>query len=502
MRLKGWPTLVALAASYGMWSACNRQEQTVAPEPAPAPAPEPVVAEAPKEYPPPPPPGPARPVLFPDVDTFALTNGLVVHLIEDHSVPLVTAELVVRCGSMDEAYVAEFTADMLGEGTQTRSKARVDDAIEFVGGSLGSAAEMHVSYVSSQVLAKDLKLALTLVSDEILHPLFPEDALAKLKDQAKTALGFVKADPSSLADVLFDHVAYPKGHPYGRPLWTESDIDTVATDDIRRFHGAFYRSNNAFLILSGDVNHADAQSLAERVFTEWPVATGEEIPPNPLNAFTEYQPATGLVVHLVDRPGSAQTEVRVGNLAIARRHPDWPKLEVAIRILGGDPTSRLFTDLREERGLTYRIGARLSLGQAPGTFEISTSTRTESTGDMLVGILQHVRKIRTEAPSDAEVKAAIAKIIGSFPLAIETPRDVASKVRESLIYNLPADYWKTYRDTVAAVDVAGVQEAARKYIHGAPHVVLVGEAEAIIPQLEKVLPTAVIKQYDGDLKPK
>lgn len=483
---------------------CKKQADTAAPtEPAPAPTEEnaPEQAKAPeREYPDPPPPSDPKPVNFPEVKQFRMKNGLKVYVVENHEVPIVSARLVVKAGTMDDEHVAEFTADMLGEGTKSRSKAKIDEAIEFVGGSLSAGAGVHATTVRARVLKKDLKLALTLMADEVMNPAFPEDSLEKLKKQAKTALDSAKADPGTLASTLFDMVAYPDGHPYGRPFPKPEDIDKVTVEDLKKFHETFYRSNNAYLILSGDITQEDAEPLLERTLGKWKPVDPKDLPPNPLNQFTKYDLPDHLVVHLVDRPGSAQAEIRVGNLALARNHPDWIKLEVTNAILGDSANGRLFMDIREERGLTYGIYSNVTSGQAPGTFVISTRTKTKKTADMMTAIFEHIEKIRNEKPTSEEFETVQRKLTGKFPLEIETADQIAGKVRTILEYNLPEDYYRTYRDKVAAVTPEDVQEAARKYIHPVPHIVIVGKAKKIEKQIKKALPDAEIVKYNTELE--
>lgn len=477
----------------------------VEPTPAPAPTPEPdePIAEAPpREYPDPPPPSAPKPVNFPGVETFKLANGLTVYVVENHEVPLVSIQLVIRAGEMDAKLVADTTAKMLGEGTKTRSKAKVDEAIEFVGGWLGSASDMHATYVFSRVRKKDLKLGLTLVADEVTAPLFPADALAKLKGQIKTGINFAMSDPGTLAALLFDHVAYPGKHPYGRMLPTPQEVDAMEISDISNFHATYYKANNAFLVLAGDITASEARPVVKRALAKWSSAKGATLPPNPLNAFKAYDLPKELTVHVVDRPDSAQSEILLGNLALSRSHEDWPAIRVANAILGDDASGRLFMDIREEKGLAYGISAALDETQAPGTFFITTRTRTATTGEMLASIFGHIKRIRTEAPTDEEVKTAVNKLIGGFPLEIETPNAIAEKMREALIFELPTDYWARYRDQIAGVSAESVHAAARKYIHPIPHVVVVGNGAEIEKQVRAVLPKANIIQYDAELKKK
>ncbi len=482
--------------------ACKHAKQVSAPNtPVAALAPTTEVAKAPERvYPEPPTPGQPKPVNFPEIQEFRLANGLDVYLVENHEVPVVSVQLVVKAGTMDERYLADFTAAMLAEGTKSRPKAAIDDAIEQVGGELASNAGVHTSQIDVRTLRRDLELGLGLLADEAMNPAFPDAALEKLKKQAKTALDLAKSQPAELAETLFGMVAYPDGHPYGRPFAKPEEIDAIRVDSLKAFHAQFYRPNNAFLILSGDITRQDAQPVVEKALGKWAHIDEKSIPPNPLNKFTRYTLPEGLVFHIVDRPASAQSEIIVGNLAIARNHPEWIKLEVSNSILGGGASGRLFTDIREVRGLTYGIYSSLSDGQAPGTFKIATRTKTKQTEDMIKGIFEHIEKIRTTDPSDKEFETVVRKLVGSFPLQIETASDIAAKVSKVLTYNLPRDYWKNYRDSVLQVKRSDVKQVASKYVHAVPHVVIIGKADKIEKPLRKAYPEAKIVKYDTDLK--
>jgi zinc protease len=496
-------TSIALALTLG--TGCKPQVEPEPPAPAPAPEPEPEPEPEPvadRVYPDPPPPTAAKSVDFPAAAEFTLDNGLVVYVVENHEVPVVSSTLVVRAGSMDDPIVADLTAVMLGEGTKARSKAKIDEAIEFVGGVLGESSSTHNSFVYTRTLAKDLKLGLTLLSDEIMSPLFPEEALAKTKNRVKTGLSMQAGDPGHLADTLFNMVAYPDGHPYGTPDPTPEEVDAVTVADLQDFHETFYRANNSYLVLSGDITPETAKPLVERTLGRWKSTTKRRLPGNPLNKFKDYAVPSELVVHLVDRPGSAQAEIMIGNLALARNHKDWPALQVANAILGGSATGRLFLDIREERGLAYNVGSSLEEGQAPGTFYISTRTRNASTGEMLAGLFDHLGRMRKELPTEAEVEGAKARIVGQFPLELETAEQIAAKVRAAITWGLPDDYWTGYRDSIASITAEQVRDAAKKYMHPIPHVVIVGESAAIESQIKEVLPKATIKSYGTDLQPK
>lgn len=455
-----------------------------------------------RTWPAPPPPTAPKPVNFPEVPSFQLSNGLSVYLIENHEVPLVSAELVIRCGTMDDRYLASFTASMLGEGTRSRTKAKLDEAIEFVGGSLGASAGLHVSTVNARSLKQDLKLAMLLMADEVQNPVFPPAALGKLKQNAKASLRISRSQADMLADTLFEDVIYPNGHPYGRPLATDAEINAITLEDIRGFHDTFYRANNGFLLLSGDITPGEAKPLVERAFGSWPAAELSSLPPNPLNPFTRYELPRDLRVHLVDRPDSTQATIRVGNLALPRNHEDWAALQVANEILGGGPNARLLQDIREERSLTYAIYSHVSRGQAPGVFVIETETRTPTAGEMLAAIFEHIGRLRTEDMPRQEFEAVVRKIVGAFPVEVETADQVVDRVREQLVYGLPKTYWNNYRAEITQVELSEVRNAALRYIHAVPVVVVVGNAAEIRPQVRRALPTAKVIEYDEVLRPK
>lgn len=460
-----------------------------------------------QKYMDPPPASEPKPVQFPEVKQFYVDrNKLAVYVVENHEVPLVNVRLVVNAGQMDDRYLADMTASMLGEGTKKRSKAQLDEAIESVGAQISANAGTHNTYISTTVLKPNVELALALMADEVMNPAFPEDALAKVKEQTKASIKMMRSNPDVLANVLFDMIAYPEGHPYGQPLPKEADIEAISKKQLSDFHQRFYRSNNAFLILSGDITVDEAKRLvaSSKAFGPWkPFEKQEDFPPNPLNRFEkkDYQLPQKLTVHLVDRPASAQSEIRVGNLAMSRRHEDWLKLKLASDILGGGASGRLFRDLREEKGLTYGIYSGVSSGQAPGTWQISTNTQTSKTGEMLQGIFAHIEEMRNKQPSEEEFTDTIQQTTGSFPLEIETPQQVASKVYHILTFGLPQDYYQTYRDKVRAIKREEMKSTAETYMRNIPVVVVVGKAAKIEPLIKEALPQASIIKYNQDLQP-
>ena len=291
-------------------------------------------------FPDPPAPSEQRPVNFPELQKFEMPNKLPIYIVENHEVPLVDVQLVVKAGSIHGELLAGMTADMLGEGTKKRSKAKIDEEIEQLGSSLSSSAGEHNAVIATRVLTPNLKFALELVNDVVQNPKFDEAALAKLRDQQKVAIQGEKSDGGALAQRLTSMVLFPKGHPYAQPFPTEAEIDAIKAEDLRKFHDTWYRPGNAYLILSGDVTKADVEKLVEKTLGTW--KPGGEFPAHPLEAYTaaDYQKVvpTEFVVHLVDR-NQISSDIVIANInSIARNSPEWEKMAAVTKLFGGGET--------------------------------------------------------------------------------------------------------------------------------------------------------------------
>lgn len=495
---------VVLLASLGL-GACDKgkgdttpPDQPVNPDPQPEPQPEARV------FPDPPPPSEQRPVNFPELQKFELPNKLTVYIVENHEVPLVDVQLVIKAGTLHDELIAGLTAQMLGEGTKKRSKAKIDEQIEQIGSSLSSSAGEHNSAISTRVLTPNLAFALELVSDVAQNPKFDEAALAKLRDQQKVAIQGEKSDGSALANRLTSLVLFPKGHPYAQPFPSDAEIDAITADDLRKFHETWYRPNNAYLILSGDVTKADVEKLVEKTLGTWKPA--ETFPAHPLEAFTgeDYQKAvpTDFVVHLVDR-NQISSDIVIANInSVARNHADWEKMAALTKLFGGGMSSQLFRDIRETKELTYNIGAYQAPQKAVGVFAIVTQTK--KTDEMLNALFSHVERLRTTDPTEIEFKTAVDNLALSFPLQIETASQIASKVATQLTYGLPDDYYNRYIDEVRKIQIGDIKATAAKYVHPIPVIVIVGKASKVRQQLKNVpqLADAKIIEYDTNLSPK
>ncbi|MGB1699217.1 MAG: M16 family metallopeptidase, partial [Nannocystaceae bacterium] len=415
----------------------------------------------------------------------------------------VNVQVVMKAGTVYNELIADMTAEMLSEGTKKRSKEKIDAEIEQLGASIGVFAMEDNAYVSTSVLKPDLAKAMTLLADVAQNPKFDNDALDKKKKQAIETVKGQKSDAGTLGRTLMSQLLYPEGHPYAESFWTEEEINGVTTEQLAEFHSSWYRPNNGYIMFSGDITMDEAKAIAKKHFGYWePAASFGE---HPLGNFTgeQYQAVlpTKMQVHVVDRK-SASVEIYLGNLALARNSPDWESMTVLNRVFGSGITSRLFSDIRETKKLTYNVGSYAAAAKGVGVFAIATQTKKVS--EMMNALFEHVRDIRASGPTEEEFEEARDSIARSFPLQIETAGQVASRTRTVLTYGLPDDYWNTYRDRILAVTRDQTLAAANKYIHAVPVIVMVGRAKKIKDQLADVpqLKDAEVIVYDTDLKRK
>jgi zinc protease len=440
------------------------------------------VREWPSERPPQ--PLAARDVKFPPYTVRTLGNGLQVIAVLHHEQPAVSIRLIVRAGGAqdpaDKPGVATLAAALLDQGTATKSAEQIASAIDSIGGAMGTGAGSDLTFINAVVMKDSLDVALDLVSDVARHPAFAAEEIERQRQQILSGLKVSYDDPDYLAGVVFDRLVYG-GHPYGRPdAGTPQSVASIGRSDLAAFHKAWFGANNAILAIVGDVTADEAFAGAERAFGNWEKATSTPArPPDPP------APARRLIV--VDRPGAVQTEIRVGNVALARKHPDFLALDLATKILGGEGGNRLHRVLRSERGLTYGASADANALKESGDIVANTDTRSESTGEALRLIVDEFWRLQRQRVSERELADAQAYLTGSFPLSIETPSAIALQVLNAVFYGLDLNELQTYRERVNAVTPDDIQRVAREYLRPDQlSIVLVGDASVFAKQLPGV----------------
>ena len=432
----------------------------------------------------PPRPLEAHVVKFPPFQVRTLANGLQVVTVAHHEQPAVTMRMLVRVGAAQDPEgkggLAELVAKLLDQGTTTRAAQQIADQIDSIGGAMGTGSGTDLTFVNAVVMKDSFALAMDLVSDVIRNPAFAPEEIERQREQAVSSLRVSDEDPAYVASVVFDRLVYGF-HPYGRPgSGTPESLQRITQDDLRAFHRQYFVPNNMILALVGDIAADEAFAAVERAFGSWPrgdVPASKPLEPPP--------PTRRLVV--VDKPDAVQTEIRVGQLAIPRKHPDYLAFDVAVKILGGEGANRLHRVLRSERGLTYGAEADTQAFKQAGDFVAETNTRTETTAETLRLTVEEIARLQRQRVFERELADAQAYLTGSFPLTIETPNDIATSVINAVFYELSLDEVATYRERVQAITPDDIQRVAREYVKpDRLSIVLVGNAKAFVSSLREV----------------
>ncbi len=439
-------------------------------------------------------PDPAPAASFPDYLTETLPNGLKVFVIEDDRKPTVTFRLVFRSGSIFDGAktgTADFVAGLLNRGTAKRDAATFALETDSLGIGLEAAAAPDSISVTASGLTKYTGQILDLFSDAVFHAAFPADQLAKLQRQTLSALEEEKQQPAKLADKLMDKVIYGD-HPYGANL-TPAAVQALNRDDFTAFHREHFVPNNATLAIVGDVKTADILAEVKRVFGGWKQGDPKKIK---MAAPPELK---GLTIHLLDRPGSVQSNIIVAHPGPSRSNQDTVELNVLNATLGGGFSGRLFQNLREKHGWTYGAYSAFNLLKYGGNFQASAETRNEVTAPAVVETLKEIQRLQDETAPEAEVALQREYNVGNYLLSLENSARTAQRVQDIDLYGLPADFYKTYARRMAAVTPVQIQALAKKHFSAADvAIVVVGEAKEVQPGLEKIGKVIV---YDQDLKP-
>ena len=440
------------------------------------------VANWPSERPPR--PLPAREVNFPPYEMRTLPNGMQVIIVLHHEQPAVSMRLLVRAGSVQDlpgkAGVANLAASLLDQGTTTKSAQQIADQIDFIGGALGSGSGSDLSFVNVIVMKDSFDVGMDMLADVARNPAFAQEEIDRQKQQVISNLRVSQGDPDYIASVLFDRLVYGF-HPYGLPnSGTPETLAAITRDDLQAYHRRNFVPNNMILAIVGDITSREAFAAAERVFGGWP--RGEI---QPLKIVDPPQPTRRIVI--VDKPDAVQTEIRVGQLAIPRKHDDYLAWDLAVKILGGEGANRLHRVLRSERGLTYGAAADTEARTQAGDFVAETDTRTETTGEALRLMVDEISKLQRDRVSERELSDAQAYLAGSFPLTIETPNEIATQVLNVVFYDLPVEEIGTFRERVQRVTPDDILRVARFYVRpDRLSIVLVGNAAEFVPQLKRV----------------
>ncbi|MEW6282333.1 MAG: pitrilysin family protein [Candidatus Eremiobacterota bacterium] len=413
-----------------------------------------------------------------------LRNGVPVLVVERHKLPVVSVSLILRAGSAADPPgrhgLANLTAGLLEEGAGTRNALEFADELDYLGAALGADVGFDGTEVELYVPVARLKPALDLMADMVLRPTFPEGELERVRKEMLVGFEQLRDDPESIASLAFPRILFGQ-HRYGTPgFGTAGQVSAITRADLVSFHAAHYRPDRAFFVAVGDVRTDEIVALLDEAFGAWGGAAGPapEVPDPPQRA--------GRTVYLVDKPGAAQSEIRIGWVGVPRTTPDYYSIQVMNTVLGGSFTSRLNQNLREQHGYTYGAGSRFSMRRSSGPFVAYAAVQTDKTAEAVREFLVELERIRQPVP-EAELTRARNYLAFSYPADFETCQQVSGNLAEVELYGLPPDTLAAYVDRILAVSADDVARVARAYVQPDNFaVVVVGDLKAIRPGLEKL----------------
>jgi zinc protease len=422
--------------------------------------------------------GPPPSLKLQPIQRFKLSNGLPVILLEKHEVPLVQVNLMVRTGAVSDppgkSGLASMTAAMLTEGAGKRNALELADAIDYLGASLTAGAGFHTTVVELHTPLSKLDSALALMSDVALRPTFPSEELERIRKERLTVLVQWHDEPRAIASVLFNKTLYGTKHPYGLPsIGDEQSLRSFTTQELKTFHANHFNAGNSSLIVVGDVAVNAVRQKLENAFGEMEAGKEEKV------SLPSVEQVQKREIYLVDKPGAAQTEVRIGRIGVPRLTDDYYSISVLNTILGGSFTSRLNQNLREQHGYTYGANSRFDFRPEAGPFLAGAAVQTAATDKALAEFMKELKGILDPIP-DEELTRAKNYLALRFPGNFETVSQIAGQLSELVVYGLPDDYFNRYVEKILAVTKEDVQRVAKKYIDPEKiAIILVGDRKQI-----------------------
>jgi predicted Zn-dependent peptidase len=419
-------------------------------------------------------------VKLPKVTETTLSNGVTVLILEDRRLPVVSMRYDVSgAGALfdpaDMPGLANAAASMMREGTTTRTSVQIAEELARLGASVNVSAAFGSPEASltASGLAVNFSQWFDIANDILLNARFPQDEVTRFQQRALVNLRQQRSDPGFLANERFRGVLY-SGHP-GAVVSTNADtIARLSTSSLVEWRRSRLVPQNTIVGVTGDVKASDVVRKLEKALAGWKRSElKEELPSRP-------RPAAATKVYLVDRPGSVQTTLYLGNVTLDRRDPDYIPLVLANRVLGGNASARLFLNLREEKGYTYGAYSQLQALKYPGPWRAYADVRTEVTEGAMTEFLREIRRMSQERVPAAELEETKRSIVGNFALSLEEKDTLLSYAVTRKLHGLPADYWDTYPAKIMAVTAEDIERVARRYMNAdSLQIVAVGDASKI-----------------------
>lgn len=422
-------------------------------------------------------PGPARTPEIASYESFELKNGLKVFVVEDHKLPRVSMSLIIDRDPIVEGAKAGYVSiagDLIGAGTSSKTKAELDEQVDFMGARFSTSA----NGISLGGLSKYTDDLIAILADAVMNPTFPEEEFEKLKSQMLSGLQANADDPDAISSNLKGAVLYGLEHPYGEVM-TEATVEAVTIEDCKQYFNTYFRPNVAYMVVIGDITVKDAKKKLNKALKKWEAA---EVPTHDYDKAA--LPAMPRIV-MVDKPSAVQSVVWLGNVIdLPQGHKDIEPLRVANQILGGGMSGRLFTNLREDKAFTYGAYSSFTVDQLNGTFGASAKVRNNVTDSAIVEFLYELNRMRNESVTQDDLTAAKASLSGSFGRSLESTSSAATFALNVARYGLPTDYYNNYLSRLEAVTAEDVMRVANEYMRtDNVTITVVGKAQDIASTL-------------------
>jgi len=437
--------------------------------------------------------GPAPVIKIGDYQSFELSNGLKVFVVENHKIPRLAYSLVLDTDPVFEGDMAGYTnfaGELMRTGTTTRTKDQIDEQVDMLGASLYTSA----GGMSANCLTRHNEELLTIMSDVLLNASFKTEELEKIRAQSLSGLAFAKDTPKAISQRVNSILVYGSNHPYGESE-SEESVKKITLEKCTEYYKTYFKPNVAYLAIVGDISLEQAKPLVEKYFGSWqPGDVPKATYPTP-------KAPAKTTVAIVDRPNAVQSTISISYpIDLKPGSPDDLKAKLTNNILGGG-TFRLFNNLREKHGWTYGAYSSVQTDKLIGQFSASAEVRNPVTDSSFTEILAEMSRLRTEPVPDEELNMVRNYMMGNFGRMLESPSTVASFAINTARYNLPKDYYATYLTRLTALTSADVQQTAQKYIRpDNAYLLMVGKAEDIAPKLKKFSKSGEVSYYDIDGK--
>ena len=430
-----------------------------------------------------------------------LPNGLGIIVVEKRGLPVVAFGLMQHAGSITDPPelpgLACFTAQMLAEGTETRSSQEIASAFEFIGARLSTETRREVTLLSTETLTKHWRTALGLLADLVQNPTFPPHELERVRREHVTDLRRGKDDPTFVAEQVIPGLIFGRESRYGHfSLGTEASVAALTREDLSRQFRQLYGPESATLLVSGDVTADEVRQEAESAFGDWHNPDAKPVPPGKESLDGRSGPTT---IYLVDQPEAAQSVIRAGHPTVPRNHPDYFPLLTLNFVFGGQFSARLNQNLRQDKGYSYGFHSGISWYRQLSSLTAGGSVQTAVTKESVQEVLREFQDIQQSRPlSGEELAAAQAGLLRGYPAGFERPGQVLGQLVQLVLHELPNDYFRTARDQFAAVSLDDVQRAAKERLQP-DHIQLlvVGDRKVVEPGLRELGLPLVLLDADG-----